>query len=416
MTLHHRDSSSKYNQNNQCIVQCKWCSLISLEIQLSAEDQSEPCNREAERDQTFDTIDDSLGKIDECDMTVESVLFDRFKGSSCGDDTSLLEICSNFVGIQQPICKDCARDIQEDLSRGIEDWSKESLEYEKKIFDFTRGTEEHARDACRIDEFLNVNQEYKILQEELESLEQAKRAHERITEIENIYWTYYNVLNLHLHDAANLRDALQLQMDQSNHCLETLMPTTRHVLADMMDISKDNSSSVILSGCRLGGCEGVAPTWLEINTAWGQAVLLLSIVQELLAIQFNEGRIVLDPRGSYPRIFEQGKGYYELYGPVNKLLCMGFDKGQLLFLRCIQQVETELQERRVSQAKGEFVLHHPIKGDLVGGCSIRYSFSRDRVWTEAFGKMLINLEQCLCESLEFQGSKDITGSHALLPS
>lgn len=415
MTLHHIHGSSKHNKysydNN--VVQCKWCSSISLEIKLLADTKEEPCSREVERDNLPDARKDSPQKIGEYDITIESMIFDRFKGSSSCDDASLLEICSNFVGIHQPICNDCARDIQEDLSRGIEGWSEEALAYGKEIVHTYRRSEEHIKDNVRIDEFPDVHEGCKILEDELQSLEQAKRVYERITEIENLYWKYFNVLNLHLHDAASLRDSLQLQMDQSNHCLETLMPTTRHVLVDMLNISKDNSC-VTLSGCRLSGSE--EPTWWEINTAWGQAVLLLSIVQELLTIQFNGGRIVLDPRGSYPRIFEQGKGYYELYGPVNKLLCMGFDRGQLLFLRCIQEIETELQERKVSQGKERFLLVHSIKGDIVGGCSIRYSFSRNRVWTEALGNMLINLEQCLVEALEIQGSKDITGSHARLPS
>lgn len=404
--------SSHETDTVNIMLPCCWCYSATLEVSFARSQNDLPTAEVTNRDGTSGAEDDSPGYKD--DISIQSMLFDRFKGSSCGDEAALLEVCSKLVGIQQPICKDCARDILEELSTGIRDLREEGSSYEKLLLHSTRPIVKPATTILEADEGSSVfyEKKCKILREELNNLEQAKRAQDRIRKIESLYWKYYNILNLHLHDAANLRDALQLQMDQSNHCLETLMPTTRHVLADILDIETDGQFGMI-SGCVMGG---ISPQWWEINTAWGQAVLLLDILRELLAVQFKGGSIILDPCGSYPRIFEKGKGYHELYGPVSKLFCLGFDKGQVLFLECIQQIEAELQERQVYQGKARFVLPYAIEGDKVGGSSIRYSFSRDKVWSEALRNMLQNLEACLHATLEFQGAKDITRSHAITPS
>lgn len=395
------------DEREDTIIQCRWCSSILLEVSLRGGSGRVSIGKQ----QASDAGESAILSIDDDDISIESMVFDRFKVIPSDDGRGLFERCSNIIGIEQPICNDCARDIQQQLSTGTRDWRDEGMAYERLLVRNyrERGTPDNS--TCGKDSVL-YEKECDVLEKELKALEHANKFHRKIREIEDSYWESFNVLNLHLHEAANLRDALQLQMDQSNHCMESSMPVSRHVVADMVDISTDGPLGSI-SGCRLGISGGEAPPWFEINAAWGQAVLLLDIVRELMSIQFNGGHVILDPCGSYPRIFEQDKGYYELYGPVNKLFCLGFDKGQVLFLQCIQQVETELQERRAVQSKETFVLPYPIEGDKVGSCSIRYSFSRDRVWTQALRNMLLNLKECLCQALEFQG---IVHSQSIMPS
>ena len=395
------------DERKDTIVQCRWCFSIVLEVSLRGDSGRVSVGKQ----QASDAGESAILSIDDDDISIESVVFDRFKAAPPDDGRGLFERCSNIIGIEQPICHNCARDIQQQLSTGIRDWRDEGRAYERLLVRNSRERGTTDDSTCGKDSVF-YEKECDVLEKELKALEHANRFHGKVREIEDSYWESFNVLNLHLHDAANLRDALQLQMDQSNHCMESSMPGSRHVLVDMLDISTDGLLGSI-SGCRLGVSGGESPPWFEINTAWGQAVLLLDIVRELMSIQFNGGQVILDPRGSYSRIFEQDKGYYELYGPVNKLLCLGFDKGQVLFLQCIQQVEAELQECRAVQSKEMFVLPYPIQGDKVGGCSIRYSFSRDRVWTQALGNMLLNLKECLCQALDFQG---IVRSQSIMPS
>lgn len=404
---------SNLSHKNMYMSQCRWCSSNVLEISLESRlDESGEGHSTRGSIGPDDQKHNSNGDVYACDhdLSIESVISDRFKGSSCAKGHALLEMCSNIIGLPQPICKDCARDIEQELVSDIEHWSHEGLAYEKLLLQSTRPRKKTSAGNHGI---LPRAESYEIqcnvLEEELKGLEKAKMIQESIEGIEREYWESFNTLNLQLHEAANLRDALQMQMDYSNNCMETLMPTSKHIMLDMFCISENESLGTI-SGFRLGSTGGIPVEWWEINTAWGQAVLLLDMVRDFLAIQFDSGRIVLDPCGSYSRILERGKGYHDLYGPVHKFLCAGFDKAQVLFLQCIQQVEKELQGRAATYS---FELPYAIEGDKVGGCSIRYSFCRDKVWSEALQNMLLNLKECLLGTLAFQGARDMTSSHSI---
>lgn len=50
-------------------------------------------------------------------------------------------------------------------------------------------------------------------------------------------------------------------------------------------------------------------------------------------VQFAQYRLL--PMGSYPRVAD-GRGTYDLYGPVNKFVCISFDKAQVGFLACLK--------------------------------------------------------------------------------
>jgi len=50
-------------------------------------------------------------------------------------------------------------------------------------------------------------------------------------------------------------------------------------------------------------------------------------------LSFSSHRLL--PMGSYPRIADR-KGVYELFGPVNKLYCAGYDRAMVAFLACLR--------------------------------------------------------------------------------
>lgn len=39
--------------------------------------------------------------------------------------------------------------------------------------------------------------------------------------------------------------------------------------------------------------------------------------------------------GSYPQIADK-KGTHDLYGPVNRMMCAGFDRAMVMFLTCVK--------------------------------------------------------------------------------
>lgn len=41
------------------------------------------------------------------------------------------------------------------------------------------------------------------------------------------------------------------------------------------------------------------------------------------------------PMGSYPRVADKG-ATHDLYGPVNRFVCTGYDRAQVAFLACLK--------------------------------------------------------------------------------
>lgn len=50
-------------------------------------------------------------------------------------------------------------------------------------------------------------------------------------------------------------------------------------------------------------------------------------------VSFAQHRLL--PMGSYPRIADR-KGTYDLYGPVNRLMCASYDRAMVCFLACLK--------------------------------------------------------------------------------
>ena len=215
---------------------------------------------------------------------------------------------------------------------------------------------------------------------------------EKLCLIEQAYWAAFHTLHLRLHDTADFRDRLQSRMK----IIETRTAEIHsvNVLADVFRISFDGWFGKI-SGLRLGSIPEEPAEWWEINGAWGQAVLLLDILSKSVDFQFDKGDTFLEAKGSYSRIHDKEKGPCELFGPVSKILCLGFDRAQVLYLHCLKQLGEFLQSRRVMEGDQIFSFRYPIEGDRVGGYSIRYGLARDKAWTKALKYLLADLKQCL---------------------
>ena len=55
-------------------------------------------------------------------------------------------------------------------------------------------------------------------------------------------------------------------------------------------------------------------------------------------MSFSQFRLV--PMGSYPRIADK-RGTLELFGPVSRVLCAGYDRAMVAFLACLRVSRTK---------------------------------------------------------------------------
>lgn len=243
--------------------------------------------------------------------------------------------------------------------------------------------------------------------------------------VESTYWQAYNVLHMHLLSTADLRDTLQRKLEQKELNLrriprDGILDTVHNPYfrisidretADGTSPSPPTTTLGTISGFRLGSLPSSPVEWWEINTAWGCAVMLLERLKREVLVPPSKpfwvphvGAVVWEPRGSYPRACVQEndqKKHYDLYGPVNKLLCPGYDKALVLFIRCLDELGTKLSQRRGTTTMNAALPPHispkmpyEIKGERIGGISVRYGLSRDVNWSTALRNVLANLDWC----------------------
>lgn len=217
------------------------------------------------------------------------------------------------------------------------------------------------------------------------------RTLKKLQAVESDYWKAYNALHVHLLAVADKRDSLQRKLQRTEKSVSS------NVGLDYFKIAPGTQSSVgTINGFRLGTLPHEPVDWVEINCAWGVAVLLLERLRvEVLAPLAPKHRkhfwidgdlIRWEARGSWPRVVNiTDSKTYELHGPVSKILCPGYDRALVLFARCLLEV---------GRALGGSMPHETV-GDQVGGVSVRRGLARDVTWTLALRNVLENLKWCV---------------------
>ncbi|KAJ2369827.1 autophagy protein [Coemansia sp. RSA 2610] len=161
-----------------------------------------------------------------------------------------------------------------------------------------------------------------------------------------------------------------------------------------------------INGFRLGGRATHGVEWAEINTAWGQALLLLQTVARRLSYEFVGYRLI--PMGSFSRIERLGgsggeKGEaLELFGSGDMYLGRlfqnrRFDAAMVAYLACLDQVA-----QLIMSLGAQLRVPYPIEQDRVGAVSIRPQFGQDDVWTRACRNTLMDARWALAFASSYE--------------
>ncbi|XP_033617866.1 beclin-2-like [Fukomys damarensis] len=171
-------------------------------------------------------------------------------------------------------------------------------------------------------------------------------------------------------DAQHVRDLRALQWQQQelsdqlsslgNRLMYAQLQTRQLRATDIFkatfEISEDGPFGVI-NGFRLGRLPQVPVGWDEINSAWGQAALLLLALSRAVGLQFQRYRLVARGSCSYLKPLE-GDDAEELPlasdGRDNVFLDNKFDRATLAFLDCLHQgtVQSDVGFRTGQEAFG----------------------------------------------------------------
>ncbi|EFJ46852.1 autophagy protein, partial [Volvox carteri f. nagariensis] len=204
--------------------------------------------------------------------------------------------------------------------------------------------------------------------------------------LEERYWNDVNDLELLLRAHTEERGALLAKIDRAGQRLQLLKNTS--VLYDAFKIWHDGPFGTI-SGFRLGRTPEVPVEWDEINAAWGQAVLLLHTMAQVMLMMIQHRLL---PMGSHPRVADK-RATYDLFGPVSKLWSANYDRAMVAYLACLREFGEHAKKKDLQGGKPtQFNFPFPIDGDKVNNHTIKLTLNKDVRWTKALKFMLANLK------------------------
>lgn len=186
------------------------------------------------------------------------------------------------------------------------------------------------------------------LQRELRATKEEEDALEKD---ENAFWKEYNEQMAELEQIESQTALITTQLENDKAILAQLEKT--NAFTDVFSITEDARGMPSINGLRLGRLGSGSHAheqveWPEINAAWGQTALLLTVLARKLDCTFT--KYAVHPRGSYSTVerLEPDKAVYELYGTsdwqIGRLLhSRRFDYAMSGILHCVE----ELCERAV---------------------------------------------------------------------
>jgi beclin len=320
----------------------------------------------------------------------------------------LFEILSSRSDIDHPICSECTELLLDGLQKrqaGVVRERDAYVEFLKKAQEDVPTDEERLktkrmledaqqREQAALRELEALEAEKSMLEAEITALDAEA---EELDEEEERFWQERNAFAAELTAFQRERDSLQNQVAHDTKLLESLQRT--NVYNDTFAIGHDGVFGTI-NGLRLGRHPDHPVDWSEINAAWGQVVLLLSVVAERLDHKFKDYKLL--PVGSTSRIIRydnkqqsSGEGKprgttLELFSSGNLSLGLGLfhgkiDEAMVAVLDCIRQLgDHVVQTSAASSVTGGVKLPYEIHKDKIDGISIRIgNFGGDEQWTKA---------------------------------
>ncbi|KAK0524325.1 Vacuolar protein sorting-associated protein atg6 [Tilletia horrida] len=302
--------------------------------------------------------------------------------------------------IEHELCMDCCNALAELMRQQIEDLKREKDAYLAVEAELVKYRDEEVDVDAIQTEIEQLGNEEEDLLRELRHAEEVKAsleaelremdAEEKELEAEEeSFWVSYSALSSRLATLQNTHSALASSIAHDKLTLARLQLT--NVYNDAFCVGHDGGFATI-NGLRLGRLPGANVEWTEINAAWGQTTLLLSVLARKCNFTFKG--YVLHPKGSFSTIEKLGpdKAMYELHGSgdwqVARLLhSRRFDHGMVAFLECLRQLMAHASERDPTLR-----LPHAVNKDRIGEACIRLQFGQDETWTRALRHVLLTLK------------------------
>lgn len=314
----------------------------------------------------------------------------------------LFDMLSDNSSVDHPLCEECTDTLLQSLEQQLELAEQDSQQYQEFLNGLNKETEEGSCVEQLEAELVAAQEEEAELLRELDrlrventaveqELEEQAQARDRLAAEEEQYWRQYSRHQSRLLQAEDEYRSLDCQLRYSQAQLDKLKKT--NVFNAAFHIWHAGHFGTI-NGFRLGRLPSVPVDWNELNTAWGQTVLLLHSLARKIQLQFVRYQLVPYGNYSYIKVLADDKDL-PLYGSGGFRLIWDtkFDAGMAAFLDCLQQFKEE-----VEKDDGGFCLPYEmekgkIKDSQTGvSYSVKMQFNSEEQWTKAMKYMLTNLK------------------------
>ena len=320
----------------------------------------------------------------------------------------LFEILSARSDIDHPVCSECTELLLEGLQKRQIAVSRERDAYvdflkkaqqdiptEEEKMQTKRALEDaQRREKKSLDELEALEAEKARMEDEMAALDAEAEA---LDEEEEKFWRERNAFTAELMGFQEERDSLQTQLAHDTKVLEALQRT--NVYNDTFCIGHDGTFGTI-NGLRLGRTPEQSVDWPEINAAWGQTLLLLTVVIDKLGYKLTGFELV--PVGSTSKVVKMEyaqsastvdgkpkKHVFELFSSGDLPLGLGFlhrnfDNAMVAFLECLRQVGEHVERTTPKSGNTGLKMPYPIVKDKIGDVSIKLgNFGQEEQWTKA---------------------------------
>jgi len=316
--------------------------------------------------------------------------------------SELFDMLSDNSQVDHPLCEECVDTLLESLELQLELAEQDSQEYKEYLDQLTEETEDPGTVSALEQELNQLLTEEADLMQELKELkvdedrvgdelkEQARKRAE-LERDEERYWREYSRHKQQLLQAEDEYRSLDTQLRSTQTQLEKLKKT--NVFNATFHIWHSGPFGTI-NGFRLGRLPSVPVDWNEVNTAWGQTVLLLYSLCRKISLNLNKYKLVPYGNFSYIKVLADSKDL-PLYGSGGFKLIWDtkFDAGMAAFLDCLQQFKEEVERGDSGFCLPYEMEKGKIKDPATGNSfSVKIQFNSEEQWTKAMKYMLTNLK------------------------
>ncbi|WFD32108.1 Vacuolar protein sorting-associated protein atg6 [Malassezia sp. CBS 17886] len=318
----------------------------------------------------------------------------------CDACTQVLLECmaSDIANARQE--RDTLRLLETELARAAladgdeEKATEDKARWQREQNGILREIEEIRAERERMEgEVQQLDAEETALDGELQALQDEETA---LAGEEETFWREYNAQATELSELQSEEARLSAQLEHDRAVLAQLEGCNAY--RDVFHITQDGYGTPTINGLRLGRLGGFSGSarngeqveWPEINAAWGQAALLVTVLARKMHVSFSTVVERLGPE----------KAVYELYGTnewqIGRLLhSRRFDYAMVGFLTCVHELAAHAQARDET-----LYLPHTIAKDRIGDASIRLQFNQAEVWTRAIRYLFATLRALLEWTIE----------------